>query len=145
VPLDQSPLAMRLAEYSIKFASEIGATMTFITVCQDFEGTAEGALQRTLSPDRFIDIALHEAKQTLQAALDLAALHGVRAVTQLRIGDAPFEEIINEVRSSACDLVVMASHGHHGLERLLVGSQTQKVLDSASVPVLVMPLRSNGE
>jgi len=32
---------------------------------------------------------------------------------------------------------VMASHGRHGLDRLILGSETQKVLAGSRVPVLV--------
>ena len=36
-----------------------------------------------------------------------------------------------------CDLIVMASHGRRGLAGVLLGSETQKVLTHAKVPVLV--------
>jgi len=34
-------------------------------------------------------------------------------------------------------VIVMASHGRRGLQRLLLGSQTQKVVTLSTVPVLV--------
>jgi nucleotide-binding universal stress UspA family protein len=37
-----------------------------------------------------------------------------------------------------CDLIVMASHGRRGMEGLLLGSETQRVLLRATVPVLVV-------
>ena len=36
-----------------------------------------------------------------------------------------------------CDLIFMASHGRRGLSGILLGSETQKVLTHAKVPVLV--------
>ena len=36
------------------------------------------------------------------------------------------------------DLIVLGSHGHRGLERLILGSQAQKVLTLSKVPVLVV-------
>jgi len=38
----------------------------------------------------------------------------------------------------ACDLIVMASHGRRGIQGMLLGSQTQRVLVQARVPVLVI-------
>jgi nucleotide-binding universal stress UspA family protein len=49
----------------------------------------------------------------------------------------PAEGILETARKSNCDLIVMASHGRRGLSRLLLGSQTTKVLTHSSVPVLV--------
>lgn len=40
--------------------------------------------------------------------------------------------------TSEADLIVMPSHGFHGLDRLLLGSTTERVLRHASAPVLVL-------
>jgi nucleotide-binding universal stress UspA family protein len=40
-----------------------------------------------------------------------------------------------------CDAIVMASHGRSGLNRLFLGSETQKVLAHTHLPVLVLVLR----
>ena len=36
-----------------------------------------------------------------------------------------------------CDLIFMASHGRSGLQRLVVGSVTDRVIHRSKVPVLV--------
>jgi hypothetical protein len=41
-------------------------------------------------------------------------------------------------KSRGCDLFVMSSHGHRGLSKLFLGSQTSEVLADGSVPVLVV-------
>ncbi|WP_413813588.1 universal stress protein [Mesorhizobium sp. Root157] len=40
-------------------------------------------------------------------------------------------------KERGCDLIVMASHGRRGLDRLYLGSQTPEVLAYSAVPVLV--------
>jgi len=50
----------------------------------------------------------------------------------------PYEAIIEEARARHCELIVMASHGRRGLEALLLGSETQKVLTHCQIPVLVV-------
>ena len=40
-----------------------------------------------------------------------------------------------------CDVIVMASHGRRGLAALLLGSETQRVLTHAPIPVLVIPAK----
>ena len=51
--------------------------------------------------------------------------------------DDPHEAILRKARDQNCDLIIMASHGRHGLAGLLLGSETQKVLVHSAIPVLV--------
>ena len=50
----------------------------------------------------------------------------------------PWEAIIDHAKATACDLIVMASHGRRGVSALLLGSETQKVLTHTTIPVLVV-------
>jgi len=54
------------------------------------------------------------------------------------VGDHAYEEIISSAEKRKCDLIVMASHGHKGLNSLLLGSETAKVLTHSKIPVLVV-------
>jgi nucleotide-binding universal stress UspA family protein len=49
----------------------------------------------------------------------------------------PYEAIIEAAAKKRCDLIIMASHGRRGMEGLLLGSETQKVLAHSKIPVLV--------
>ncbi|HSC28037.1 MAG TPA: universal stress protein [Vicinamibacterales bacterium] len=49
--------------------------------------------------------------------------------------------ILDHVRESASDLIVIGTHGRSGFERLLLGSVTEKVIRKASCPVLTVPPR----
>jgi nucleotide-binding universal stress UspA family protein len=40
-------------------------------------------------------------------------------------------------KDKGCDLIMMASHGRRGVQALLLGSETQKVLTHSRIPVLV--------
>jgi nucleotide-binding universal stress UspA family protein len=53
------------------------------------------------------------------------------------VGDFPADAILDTAKRRKCDLIVMASHGRSGLKAVLLGSETQKVLAHARVPVLV--------
>lgn len=54
-----------------------------------------------------------------------------------RTGNRPYELIIEVAQRQGCDLIFMASHGRRGVEALLLGSETQKVLTHSTIPVLV--------
>jgi nucleotide-binding universal stress UspA family protein len=51
----------------------------------------------------------------------------------------PAGTILNRAEASEADLIVIASHGHSALDRLLLGSVTEKVARRASCPVMVVP------
>ena len=51
--------------------------------------------------------------------------------------DQPYEAILEAAQDKGCDLILMASHGRKGLRGVLLGSETQKVLTHAKLPVLV--------
>ena len=50
----------------------------------------------------------------------------------------PAEELDAYARGHAIDLIVVGTHGRKGLDRLLIGSVTDKVIRTASVPVMVV-------
>jgi len=50
----------------------------------------------------------------------------------------PHEEIIKTAKEERADLIIIGSHGRHGLRKILEGSVTEKTVDSAPCPVLVL-------
>ncbi len=66
--------------------------------------------------------------------LDLA---GIKATLSLQVG-RPEEAILATASQSGADMIVMGSHGRTGLDRLLVGSVSERVIGQASCPVLVI-------
>lgn len=50
----------------------------------------------------------------------------------------PATVIVEASESLGANLIVMASHGHRGIARMLVGSQTSEVLAHSQLPVLIV-------
>jgi nucleotide-binding universal stress UspA family protein len=46
--------------------------------------------------------------------------------------------IMESAAEKGCDLIVMASHGRRGLQRLLLGSVANEVVTGSTVPVLII-------
>jgi nucleotide-binding universal stress UspA family protein len=46
--------------------------------------------------------------------------------------------IVDAVKNISADLIVMGSHGRRGLEKLMLGSVTQRILSLVHIPVLVV-------
>jgi nucleotide-binding universal stress UspA family protein len=79
------------------------------------------------------EIVNRAAKRAGEAGVKLAAAELVNA-RGARISDA----IVGESKHWAADLIVMGTHGRHGVEHLLLGSVAEGVVRAASVPVLLL-------
>ena len=78
---------------------------------------------------------------TLRAVV--ASEVGQRVVTHVEIAEgSATREIIDRATTISADLIVMGTHGASGVERLVLGSVTEKVLRKALCPVLTVPPRS---
>ena len=62
---------------------------------------------------------------------------GVSPKAQVVLGDAA-EEILEYVRSEGIDLIIMGTHGRKGLEKIVFGSVTERVVQKSPVPVLTV-------
>ncbi|GDY08934.1 universal stress protein [Planctomycetia bacterium] len=86
------------------------------------------------------DVATHDA-QTRAAAQHLSSFlaehHASEVVQLIREGD-PGLMIADYAAECRADLIVMPSHGYHGVARVLLGSVTERVLRHAKCPILVL-------
>jgi nucleotide-binding universal stress UspA family protein len=78
-----------------------------------------------------------EAAKIVAEARQQAAASGVTIATSIA-GGAADSRIVESVRKSGFDLVVMGSHGHRGMDRALPGSTAERVIVNAPCPVLVV-------
>ncbi|HEU5398076.1 MAG TPA: universal stress protein [Gammaproteobacteria bacterium] len=53
---------------------------------------------------------------------------------------AAASEILAAAKPEVVDLIVLVTHGRHGLERLIYGSVARELLHHAEVPVLILPV-----
>ena len=139
VPSDGSDRSQRAVREAVRLAVALGARITVLTVEQQprmpVPGMGErldGATLATLA-----SAAREESERVLAEALAIAAAAGVAATVERISGERPHQAIVAAADRLGCDLIVMASHGRRGFQRMLLGSQTQRVLVQASVPVLV--------
>jgi len=83
-------------------------------------------------------VLIERAASRYLAVIERAAkTAGVPCETVSVTDDFPADAILSLAKRRKCDLIFMASHGRRGLSGILLGSETQKVLTHASIPVLV--------
>ena len=143
VPLDDSPLAIELVNQAVQLARTLDAKVTFFHAQADYGASSMGALARVMSPAAFNEEMAGEARAILAKAEAVARAAGVSCDAVVMTSDRPHEAILSTAEARGCDLVFIASHGHRGVKGLMLGSQTQKVLQHATLPVLVVAVESN--
>jgi nucleotide-binding universal stress UspA family protein len=138
---DGSLLATRAVEHAAMLATTLGATLTVVTVTGQALTFDSAELGWSVPGNVYQQIReANDAKSRdiLGTAKALAAERGVTAATVHVEDRRPYEGILSVAGEVGADLIVMASNGHRGLERLILGSQATKVLTLAKIPVLIV-------
>jgi nucleotide-binding universal stress UspA family protein len=145
ISTDGSKLSENAIKQGVALAKALQAKVTVLHVIPQFHAftyrsqmllTYHTALAEDSEAAYQSATAIH-ADRILQVAKRIATSAGVSCSTIHVTGDQPFQAILDTAKKKKCDMIVMASHGHGGLEGVLLGSQTQKVLVHTCVPVLV--------
>ena len=140
---DGSDVARNGVEHGMALAKALNAKVTVITVTEPlligYGGGHGGWIPTQEVIDSFDAAHKERAGKVLDDIRAMAEQAGVSADV-LHVPNAlhPATVIIDTAKSRGCDLIVMASHGHRGFKKLVLGSQTSEVLADASVPVLVV-------
>ncbi|EDY38824.1 universal stress protein [Cyanobium sp. PCC 7001] len=140
VPTDGSDLSGKAVDQAVALARQLGARLRILHVQSNFPVSLVGVgeLVDTSAIEALMEAARTQTEQILAAARQVAEAGGVPVEVVKRLSSQPAEAIVEEARSQGCDLIVMASHGRRGLEGLLLGSETQRVLTQSPCPVLVV-------
>ncbi len=133
VPVDFSRPAGHALQAAAGFVRRYGGRITLVTVIEpsatmrfETDGQAE-ALARS---EAHLKNELGEWGWKLVGE---AHLEGV-----LVKHGRPFEEITKAARTLTSDLIIMATHGHTGFKRVLLGSTAERVIRDAPCPVLTV-------
>jgi nucleotide-binding universal stress UspA family protein len=137
LPTDGSELSLHGVKLGIELARSCGASVHALYVIPPFHTFTYMAEMIADTQASYMESAVLRAERNLAEVRDLARKAGVPCDGSHVVGDTPSEWIVQEAQQRRCDLIVMASHGWRGLSRLLLGSETHKVLLTSSVPVMV--------
>jgi nucleotide-binding universal stress UspA family protein len=138
VPVDLSEASLHAVRLAVNMARASGATLTLLHV-----GVVPvSPIAETWTPSVSAPLVELKDPMVLEARLALERIRREEVPTDIdarlvvREGFVP-EEIVAEAKHGGHDLVVMGTHGHTGLERVLLGSVAERVIRSCPIPVLV--------
>ena len=140
-PTDGSKLSARAATVAAKLAKAHRAKLVALHVTAPYSpppATLEGfVLADYFSPAEYRKAVRDASTKVLARAQATAKTAGVACETVSVESPAAWSAICEAASARKCDLIVMASHGRRGLQGLLLGSETHKVLTHSKIPVLV--------
>jgi nucleotide-binding universal stress UspA family protein len=142
LPVDGSDTSRKAEKECIAFAKSGGAKVTALHVVSHFhlhfQPWAAPRSVHTTIERQHEDEAKAIAQKMVDALVARARENGIDCEGVVVVGDHPYEEIIRNAEARKCDLIMMASHGRRGLDAVLLGSETVKVLTHTRIPVLVV-------
>ena len=134
VPIDFS----EHSEYALKAAADIAKRSSGELILVHMLGLTDALISRKESTDGIDTVFFFKlAEKRLAEFLDKDYLEGV-SVSSVVKRSTVFKELNDVAQSMDADLIVMGSHGSTGFSEMFVGSNTEKVVRSSDVPVLVI-------
>lgn len=137
LPVDGSEYAFKAVDAGVALAAKLEASVRSVHVLPPLSAVA---FMSELLQKRgcYSDVAKVQAQGYLDEVAKRAAMHNVPCQTEYIFDLRPYVAIVAAAARYHCDLIVMGSRGFEGVERLLLGSVTHKVMISCNVPVLVV-------
>lgn len=137
VPVDFSKGSDRAVAQAEALALALGADLEFFHAYQ-LPVLALPDSSVTVSPTYVADLT-DRAQRELNKYRDAAQNRGVNATVKLLEGN-PAETIVERSEALHAVMIVLGTHGRSGFKRFLLGSTTERVVRTASVPVLTVHL-----
>lgn len=141
IATDGSELADHAVQQGLQLAKAVKAQAVIVTVTEIWSvfHVASEAERRNFDAVKFYENAAKQSAETiLKKAVDISESMGL-VTKACHVSDRrPAEGILETAKKEGCDLIVMASHGRRGLQKVLMGSQTSEVIAMGDRPVLVV-------
>ena len=130
--VDGSEVSRRAADFSIALAKKLESKVIFVNVV----GASTSEREYNISAD-MVGSFERLGVEALTKCEGKARENGVRFEIKQLSGD-PADEIVRYASESKCDCVVLGKVGMSKIERILLGSVSEQVLNKATVPVIIV-------
>lgn len=136
VPIDFSVHSKNALKYALPLAERFKACLHLVYVVEPTIYPADLGFGQVVLPG--VEDELREkGGGELEALVEREIGTRVKATTAVRSGN-PHQEILREADERGADLIVVATHGHSGVEHMLFGSTADRIVRRSRVPVLII-------
>ena len=148
IALDYTPLSEKVAKTGYELARELGAEVTLVHVIADASYYAVN-----YAPSMGYQGFLVESGAELAETIELGAKNFLSATIE-RLHDRNIKKAVLEgptadaileyAQECHMDLLVVGTHGHSGLEHLLMGNTAGRLVRHSKIPILLVPTNVSG-
>jgi nucleotide-binding universal stress UspA family protein len=136
VPIDFSVHSKNALKFAIPLAEKFGAALHLVYVVEPTIYPADLGFGQVVLPG--VEDELREkGAEELQSLIEREIGNRVKASCAVRTGN-PHQEILHEADEKGVDMIIVATHGHSGVEHMLFGSTAERVVKRSRVPVLTI-------
>jgi nucleotide-binding universal stress UspA family protein len=136
VPVDFSDYSKSSLRYAVNFAKHFNAELFLVYVVEPMVYPPDFSMGQIAIPS--VDVEMD--KRAVEELNNLAKKEipaELKSKVIVKTGK-PFVEIIETASAEDIDLIIIATHGHSGIEHVLFGSTAEKVVRKAPCPVLTL-------
>lgn len=136
VPIDFSDYSKSALKYAVSFAKLFNSEMVLIYVVEPIIYPPDFSMGQIAIPSvntEWDKTAIEQLEKLSKSEIPV----NIKVKTLVKTGK-PFVEIIETASEENVDLIIIATHGHSGVEHILFGSTAEKVVRKAPCPVLTL-------
>jgi nucleotide-binding universal stress UspA family protein len=137
-PTDFSEGSAQALTYAVDMAKKYGAKLYIVHVIYDIAKASGWYVPHVSVDQMYKDIEIGAKKELERFGVE--ELSGIKDIERTVITGVPHEEIVNFANKNKVDIVIIATHGRKGIDRLLFGSTAAQVVRFAPCPVLTVRL-----
>jgi len=136
VPIDFSDYSKSSLKYAVNYAKHFNASLILVYVVEPVIYPPDFSMGQIAIPTPGLEMDIR-ASEELSKLAEKEIPPGVSVKKIIKTGK-PFVEIIETAAEEDVDLIIIATHGHSGVEHILFGSTAEKVVRKAPCPVLTL-------
>jgi len=144
IALDYGPTAQTVAEKGFKLAKELSSEIVLLHVVEDPAYYSAPEYSPIMGFSGFnvasLQDALKDVKSSAQGFLNKVKEHLGDDNVGIMVQDGEIAKtIISAAKDIEADIIIMGSHGRRWLDKILMGSVTEEVLHSITIPLYIIP------
>jgi nucleotide-binding universal stress UspA family protein len=149
IALDYNPTAKKVAEVGYSIANAMGADCLLVHIL------STPIIYTSVNYDPIMGFSGFEALENYQLNADLLSKSANKYLDKVKkyLGDSNVETIVkdgefdDQIMETAlnynADLIVMGTHSQQWLEKILVGSTTESIIQISKIPIVIVPTKKD--
>ena len=137
IPFDGSIHSKHAFNMALNLAQKYNSKLILVTCVEKINGSWYGKeFTPTYNRDvkKYKDKILHETSKLEQ----ISKKKKIKTVTKIFVSDSIVDKILSFSKSSEVDMIVMGPHGRSGIDKLILGSIANGIVQRYKIPVLIV-------